>query len=400
MQNLIASNATHGVIGGGLQNAITATYSTIGGGSLNTANDPLGFIGGGTNNNIDSRVFQNGTFSGSGNSSVIGGGYGNLISYTTFISSFGGSYSTIGGGKFNKVYGDYGTIGGGVSNTVNAVFANTAATVAGGSGNSAGAAGSVGGGIGNTASASGTVPGGLNNSAAGGSSLAAGNRAKANNNGAFVWSDSQSADFSSTANDQFCIRAQGGVQLDNSTSLYFGNQTRQMLNLYSSTYGIGIQNQTEYFRTGSYFYWYAGGVHNDNVGNAGGGLTLMSLSTGGLTVNGTFVSSSDRNVKENFKDISAAQILAKVAALPISQWNYKQDKATPHIGPMAQDFYAAFAVGPDDKHIAVVDESGVALAAIQGLNQKLEEQQAENAELKARLEKLEQLMTEKTGGAK
>lgn len=42
--------------------------------------------------------------------------------------------------------------------------------------------------------------------------------------------------------------------------------------------------------------------------------------------------------------------------------------ATPHLGPMAQDFHAAFNVGMDDKHMATVDEEGVALAAIQGLN--------------------------------
>ena len=41
---------------------------------------------------------------------------------------------------------------------------------------------------------------------------------------------------------------------------------------------------------------------------------------------------------------------------------------------MAQDFYAAFAVGADDKHISTVDADGVALAAIQGLNEKLETQ--------------------------
>jgi len=65
---------------------------------------------------------------------------------------------------------------------------------------------------------------------------------------------------------------------------------------------------------------------------------------------------------------------------------------------MAQDFYAAFAVGPDDKHIATVDADGVALAAIQGLNQKLDETREENAELKQRLEKLEQLMNWQNGG--
>ena len=70
-----------------------------------------------------------------------------------------------------------------------------------------------------------------------------------------------------------------------------------------------------------------------------------------------------------------AAVLAKVAALPVTQWNYKTDRQdVQHIGPMAQDFQAAFGLdGTDDKHISVVDEGGVALAAIQGLNQKLEE---------------------------
>ena len=62
-----------------------------------------------------------------------------------------------------------------------------------------------------------------------------------------------------------------------------------------------------------------------------------------------------------------------MAALPLARWSYKEDPGTRHLGPVAQDFYAAFNVGPDDKHIATVDADGVALAAIQGLNQKLEE---------------------------
>jgi DNA-binding transcriptional MerR regulator len=35
---------------------------------------------------------------------------------------------------------------------------------------------------------------------------------------------------------------------------------------------------------------------------------------------------------------------------------------------MAQDFYAAFNVGEDDRHITSIDEDGVALAAIKALN--------------------------------
>jgi hypothetical protein len=131
----------------------------------------------------------------------------------------------------------------------------------------------------------------------------------------------------------------------------------------------------------------------------------MELIPGGLYVNGTFVSSSDRNAKENIKSVDAREVLEKVAAMPVSRWNYKQDPASEHIGPMAQDFYAAFNVGMDDKHIATVDEGGVALAAIQGLNEKVEHRtqksedriqklEAENAELKQRLNALEKIISQ------
>ena len=114
-----------------------------------------------------------------------------------------------------------------------------------------------------------------------------------------------------------------------------------------------------------------------------------------------FNSTSDRNAKANFAPVNPATVLAKVAALPISEWNFKTNPADQkHLGPMAQDFHAAFGLnGADDKHISVVDEGGVALAAIQGLNLKVEEQQAELqqketevTELKQRLAALEKIV--------
>jgi hypothetical protein len=139
------------------------------------------------------------------------------------------------------------------------------------------------------------------------------------------------------------------------------------------------------------------GVHANGENDPGaGGTVLMTLNSGGLTVKGTLVSTSDRNAKENFKAISTQEILQKVTGLPLTRWNYKDDVGTEHLGPMAQDFYAAFNIGPDDKHIAVVDEGGVALAAIQGLNQKMELENStlrnENEKLKQRLLALEKIV--------
>jgi len=89
-------------------------------------------------------------------------------------------------------------------------------------------------------------------------------------------------------------------------------------------------------------------------------------------------------------------VLDKVASLPVTEWNYKTDnKGVQHIGPMAQDFRAAFQLSADDKHISVIDESGVALAAIQGLNQKLEEQAKEKDTEIADLRKQNDLFAER-----
>ena len=104
----------------------------------------------------------------------------------------------------------------------------------------------------------------------------------------------------------------------------------------------------------------------------------------------TFTPSSDRNVKENFAPVDAAEILEKVAALPIQRWNYQADATTPHIGPMAQDFHAAFGVGPDNTRIATVDADGVALAAIQALAGQVKTLEADNERLRQELEAIKQ----------
>ena len=100
------------------------------------------------------------------------------------------------------------------------------------------------------------------------------------------------------------------------------------------------------------------------------------------------MNSSDRYLKEDFTAVRPEDVLAKVLALPITQWKYKAESSgIRHLGPVAQDFHAAFELnGGDDTRINTVDEGGVALAAIQGLNQKLEaEAKGEDAEI-AKLE--------------
>jgi hypothetical protein len=121
--------------------------------------------------------------------------------------------------------------------------------------------------------------------------------------------------------------------------------------------------------------------------------------TNRLHVNGgvsatAFVNTSDRNAKENFVPVNPRTVLNKVAALPISTWNYKEMRDGRHMGPTAQDFHAAFGLGGSDKTITTVDPDGVALAAIQGLNELLKEKDKKITRLEKRLCELEKTIHE------
>ena len=180
-------------------------------------------------------------------------------------------------------------------------------------------------------------------------------------------------------------------------SLGFGSTTRQMLNLYNAAYGIGVQNNTFYSRTNVGFAWYKGGTHNNAQNNAGGGTVLMRLDSAGNVFANSFNPTSDRHMKDNFSSINSRLILTRLAAIPIQTWNFKgEGTSVRHLGPTAQDFRSAFNLGTDDKHIATVDADGVALAAIQGLYQmmqqkdrKIQEQSRQIEQLQARLSQVE-----------
>ena len=143
---------------------------------------------------------------------------------------------------------------------------------------------------------------------------------------------------------------------------------------------------------------------NVGIGTTNPGNPLEMGSGAYVSSGGVWINVSDRNLKENFRAIDGKSLLEKVASLPISEWNYKaENNRVKHIGPVAQDFYAAFNLGEDDKHISTVDASGVALAAIQSLDQQVKEQdsrivalqqqnailQQQNAALDTRLAALE-----------
>lgn len=106
---------------------------------------------------------------------------------------------------------------------------------------------------------------------------------------------------------------------------------------------------------------------------------------------GSWSTLSDRNVKDNVAEVDGNEILAQIAAMPISKWNYiTQDESIRHIGPMAQDFYSAFGLGEDNRRISSVDADGIALAAIKELHKVIGEQAEELKSKNLKIQSLEE----------
>jgi Chaperone of endosialidase len=136
---------------------------------------------------------------------------------------------------------------------------------------------------------------------------------------------------------------------------------------------------------------------------AGSGI-ILGTNGNTLTISAQPGVPSDRSIKTDFGSVNAQNILSRLATLPIEAWRYTNEiPGVRHVGPMAQDFKAAFGLGNNDKIIGFVDEEGVALAAIQGLNEKLEDRsqnsdarmkklETENADLKQQLAELKQIV--------
>ncbi|HYF63911.1 MAG TPA: tail fiber domain-containing protein [Herpetosiphonaceae bacterium] len=107
---------------------------------------------------------------------------------------------------------------------------------------------------------------------------------------------------------------------------------------------------------------------------------------GNIQVEGNVIEYSDVNAKENFSAVDGAAVLDRLMEIPILNWNYKADgAAVRHIGPTAQDFYRAFGLGQDNRHIAPLDTNGVALAAVQELHGQAMARDAYIAALEQRL---------------
>ena len=236
----------------------------------------------------------------------------------------------------------------------------------------------VGGGDNNVASGgSAVVPGGVNNTASGNYSFAGGGNANATHPGSFVWASTVGA-FSSTTGYEFAVSADGGFRFvagPNILTIRGGVPTTMSGGLAVTGGNLNVSGK---------------GIFGDQVSVASD-LSVQGPGTfTGNVVANAFITTSDRNAKQDFAPVNPQEVLARVTELPIQTWTFKQETGTRHIGPMAQDFAAAFRVGTDDRHIATVDADGVALAAIQGLHEIVRAKEVEIGVMKKQLAIMQQ----------
>lgn len=138
-----------------------------------------------------------------------------------------------------------------------------------------------------------------------------------------------------------------------------------------------------------------------SISNWGQSNAVISTSTGALlTTGGVWQNASDVNRKHRFEQISNEEILEKLRKLQVTRWSYKTEAENiRHIGPMAQDFYAAFGLGSDNRGIGTVDADGVALAGIKALEERTRNLAAELENLKADNAALRQQMKDNSGNS-
>lgn len=316
-------------VGGGNGNSTADAYASVVGGNLNAASGQAAFVGGGDSN------------AASGGRAVVCGGYTNSASaLSTFVGSgttntasafcaatvggssndATGSLSAIVGGSDNTASGGNSIVGGGSSNSAT----STLAAILGGSGNVACGEGSA-------------IPGGMDNETRGLCALAAGRRARTQFDGSFVWAD---------------VAGAAGVDGDPFRCDVRANQ----FNAFASG---GVRFVTRYD---------AEGAPVASAELAPGGSSWLSL--------------LDRASVTGVAAADPRDVLLRLRRLPIATWSFTaQHRDVRHLGPLAEDFRAAFGLGESDRHIGHLDADGVALAAIQGLALELDARDARIAAL-------------------
>ncbi len=434
------ASSTWASIGGGYGNQASSNYAAIGGGVVNSVLGEKGYVGGGYNNSAggtSSAVVGGEVNSASGFHSFAGGGNNNWAkgflstiaggdhdtangAYSAVLGgtdNYAGDYATVGGGSFNRAAAHSSSIGGGYSNTTTVDYA----TVAGGYSNDARAQYSfIGGGVQNQAyGRAACVPGGEYNQADSTYCFAAGYWAVAQHPGCFVWGDSSDYQFASTADNQFLIRARGGVGIGT-------NAPECALHVFQGEAGTTAHgNAVAAFESNTHGYLDIltpsssesgvlfgnpigpadGGVIYNNTNTprglqfrTGGNLLRMSLSSAGqLTVTGNvcaanIVCPSDERLKEDVHSISKP--LDRIEALRGVEYRWRPEAMAarnlptgPQIGLLAQEVQKVVpqAVMKMEDGYLGVDYARLVPLLIEGM--KVQQDTIDS--LRARMEKLE-----------
>jgi hypothetical protein len=347
------ASAVGATVAGGRNNHACGECSVVSGGDANEARGSYSVVcgGGGLEPDQHNQALNDYCFIGGGRANLAGDPGMGESRYATVAGGQGnaatGVASVVGGGDHNDAVDGGCTVAGGAQNRAEEPHA----TVGGGESNEAfGQCSVVGGGCGNhVVGAYSTIPGGIENHTAGEYCLAAGSYAHADYKGSVVIAAHLAPPTNpatSGGNAQMVFHADGGLYITN------------------------VQSPSEPPYDPS---------------------RLINTSTGAyLSDSGLWMDASDRGLKENFTPVDGRRLLDKIAALPITQWNFKGEQAKArHMGPVAQDFHAVFGLGCDDKSIAASDLGGVSLAAIQTLHEIVTEKDAQITALQKQNEKLE-----------
>jgi hypothetical protein len=323
-----ATTGFHGVLMGGGEPSNASSVSDI-----------FGFVGGGAGNgagNLDSSINNAawGAVSG-GRSNGAGSPYGAVLAGQ--LNGTAGSHASVVGGEGNIAEGSWSIIGAGDNN----YHIGDYATIGSGANNQTwDAYNTIFSGANNqTFGEYSVILGGRDNTVNATRGFAAGKDVLVNHAGSFVFADYQASaalPFASAAVNEFAVRARGGVRLVTAVQ---------------------------------------------TTGPSAG----VSLAAG----SGTWASLSDRHAKENIRSLDPQAVLTGLLQVPVLCWNYRtQSAAIRHLGPMAQDFFRVFQLGPSEKTIDDVDGQGVALAAIQAVDQRTQSLREEIEALKATLAEL------------
>lgn len=164
-------------------------------------------------------------------------------------------------------------------------------------------------------------------------------------------------------------------------------------------------------------------ANNEFAVRAAGGFRFRSNATltngcniaaGGASI----TCASSRTLKENFLAVDVDDVLARMRRIPVNTWNYiDEGRRSRHMGPFAEDFWREFALGDEPLAIGHLDIDGVNFAGIKALDQRTLDQaeqvheiqaraaaqaveiqalRTRNAELEARMQRLEILLAPRT----